>query len=388
MNRLSKGAACAVAGMLALAASACTASNANDAHASAGPFKIALSMSYSGNDWQTTAANLIKAEAATGDYAKIVKLRVDVAGTSIPNQIQTINNEVAAGMNAIIVYPLSPTALNPAIQAACGKGVTVFAYDSYVTAPCAYNVRDNVIDMGYQGMSWLAKKMLASHKTQLGLITGVAGTTANTDYLTGVDKALKQNPGISIVATAPGLWDPAVIKTAFSAMYAAHPNLGGVWGTFACAAVHQVLSAQGKPDIPCAGGDTNAERLLMLPKTEGGQGLDNISVSAPPYNGELAFMLAVKVLQGKKVAKDTVLPTDVVTQANLKQGTNPAEGANVFPSGSVSPGFSDSFWNPLVEQGLAAAKTGRSEKVSNAKPCGAVKGCLTFSKLTTNLPTF
>lgn len=389
MNRMSKAAVCAAVGALSLAVAACSASQKSNASggSKSGPFKIALSMSYSGNDWQTTAMNLVKATAATGDYAKTVKLKVDIAGTSVTDQIRTINNEVAAGMDAIVVYPLSPTALNSTIEAACKKGVTVFAYDSYVTAPCAYNVRDNVVDMGYKGMSWLAKKMIAKGNTKLGIITGVAGTTADTDYQKGIDKALKENPSIKVVAKAPGLWDPAKIKTAFSGVYAANPDLGGVWGTFACDPVHQVLTSQGKLDIPCAGGDTNAERLLILPKAQGGQGRDNISVSAPPYNGELAFMLAVQVLQGKKVAKDTILPTDTVTADNVKVGTNPAEGVNVFAEGTVSAGFSASVWSPLVEQGLNAAKTGTSDKISDAKPCSELKGCLSYDKLTTDLPT-
>lgn len=389
MKRFPKVVLSVVAGVAALTAAACSpAQNASGGGGkSTGPYKIALSMSYSGNDWQTIAMNLIKATAGTSEYAKMVNLKVDIAGTSIPNQIQTINNEVAAGMNAIVVYPLSPTALNSTIQAACDKGVVVFAYDSYVTAPCAYNVRDNVVNMGYQGMLWLAKKMVASGNTNLGIITGVAGTTADTDYLKGVHKALMQYPSIKVVATAPGLWDPAKIKTAFSGMYAAHPNMGGVWGTFACEPVHEVLSSQGKPDIPCAGGDTNSERLLMLPASQGGQGLNNISVGAPAYNGELAFMLAVDVLQGKKVAKDTVLPTETVTQANVKLGSDPSQGVNVFLSSSVSPGFVDSFWSPLVGQGLKAAQTGDPDPISTPKPCGQVPGCLTFDKLNTNLPT-
>lgn len=388
MKRLSKVAVCAAISVSVATATACSSAQNNNSSggSKSGPYKVALSMSYSGNDWQTIAMNLIKATSQTGDYAKDVKLKVDIAGTSIPDQIRTINNEVAAGMNAIIVYPLSPTALNSTIQAACNKGVTVFAYDSYVTAPCAYNVRDNVEQMGYQGMLWLAKKMMASGNTNLGVITGVAGTTADTDYNKGIAKALEQYPSIKIVAKAPGLWDPAKAKSAFSGMYAAHPDLGGVWGTFACESVHEVLTSQGKAPIPCAGGDTNAERLLLLPKSQGGQGLDNISVAAPPYNGELAFMEAIDVLKGKKVAKDTVLPTDTVTKENAKLGTNPAEGVTVFSPKLVSPGFIDSVWSPLVGQGLTAAKTGKSDPISTPKPCSEVPGCKTYDSLNTDLP--
>ena len=50
------------------------------AHA-AGKYKIFLSMSYVGNDWQTEAANMVKAMANTPALKDKVDLEVQVAGT-------------------------------------------------------------------------------------------------------------------------------------------------------------------------------------------------------------------------------------------------------------------------------------------------------------------
>src|ERR1700735_3963134 len=102
--------------------------------------KIFLSMSYVGNDWQTEAANMVKAMAATPDLKDKVDLEVQVAGTDAQKQIQQINSMVQAGAKAIVIYPISPTALNRAIKNACSKGVVVAAYDGEVTEPCAHNV--------------------------------------------------------------------------------------------------------------------------------------------------------------------------------------------------------------------------------------------------------
>lgn len=386
-KRISRGLRTTIGvGCVALLLSACSGSP--DAQESGGeePYKIALSMSYSGNDWQTIAANLITAQSETGDYADKVELKVDIAGTAIPDQIRTIQNEVAAGMDAIVLYPLSPTALNATIEKACAQDVVVVAYDSYVTAPCAYNVRGNVEDMGYQSMKWLIEEVKAAGKSEIGVLTGVAGTTAETDYQTGIERALDEAGGVEVVAEAPGLWDPAQAKTSYSSMIASNPDLGGVWGVFACDAVDQVMSAQGSEPIPCAGGDTNAERSLILPESDGGKGLNNLSLSVPPYNGQLAFMHAVSILDGNEVPKDTVLPTEVITKDNVQLGTDPAQGANVYDPELVSPGFVTSFWSPLVEQGLRAAQEGVSDKVSTAVPCAEVPGCLTFDELTVPVP--
>src|SRR5882757_5180970 len=46
----------------------------------AGKFKIFLSMSYIGNDWQAEAANMVKAMASHASLADKVDLQVQVAG--------------------------------------------------------------------------------------------------------------------------------------------------------------------------------------------------------------------------------------------------------------------------------------------------------------------
>src|SRR5262249_26943073 len=102
-------------------------------------YKVYLSMSYIGNDWQAEAANMVKAMAASKSLRDKITLDVQVAGPNAQRQIQQINAMVQAGAKAIVVYPISPTALNQAVKNACDKGVLIFAYDSIITEPCAYN---------------------------------------------------------------------------------------------------------------------------------------------------------------------------------------------------------------------------------------------------------
>ena len=143
----------------------------------AGKYKIFLSMSYVGNDWQSEATNLIKAEAATPEMRDKVDLEVQVAGTDAQKQIQQINSMVQAGAKAIIVYPVSPTALNRAIKNACTKGVVVVAYDSEVTEPCAHNVTIDQHEAGRATAQWLAKTL--NGKGNIVMVTGVPGTSVD-----------------------------------------------------------------------------------------------------------------------------------------------------------------------------------------------------------------
>src|SRR3984893_905571 len=99
-------------------------------------FKIFLSMSYIGNDWQAEAANMVKAMASHKDFADKVDLQVQVAGPNAQRQIQQINAMVQQGAQAIVVYPISPTALNAAVKNACDNGVMLVAYDGAISEPC------------------------------------------------------------------------------------------------------------------------------------------------------------------------------------------------------------------------------------------------------------
>jgi ribose transport system substrate-binding protein len=141
-------------------------------------FKIFLSMSYIGNDWQAEAANMVKAMASHKSMAGKVDLQVQVAGPNAQRQIQQINAMVQQGAQAIVVYPISPTALNAAVKNACDKGVVVIAYDGAISEPCAYNVAIDQEEAGRVTAEWLAKKI--GGKGNIVVLNGVPGTSVDT----------------------------------------------------------------------------------------------------------------------------------------------------------------------------------------------------------------
>jgi hypothetical protein len=127
----------------------------------------------------------------------------------------------------------------------------------------------------------------------------------------------------------------------------------------------------------------------MLPASLGGVGLRSATAASAVYSGELAFINAIKVLEGEKVAKNIILPlpkfnTDDVNALGAKAvGLDPAtDGSLMLPPGTVKGGFFDGYWSPLVEQGYKGALTGKSDKISTAVPCSKVPGCIERDELT------
>lgn len=350
----------------------------------AGKYKIFLSMSYIGNDWQAEAANMIKAMAKAPDMRDKVDLQVQVAGPNAQRQIQQINAMVQAGAKAIVVYPISPTALNQVVHHACAAGVLIIAYDAEITDPCAYNVHIDQLEAGRVTAEWLAKKL--NGKGNIVVITGVPGTSVDVQRTKAAKEVFTKYPGIHIIAEGVGMWSQAVARTELTKILATHPwaDINGLWmqvGCYTATSMEKEAGIQDDKLVPCAGEGANGHRIQMLKlgdkQVQGAQAtyrpmsLSSISYASPPYSGALALKLAVEKLEGKTIPKFTKLPLPIVTSESVKlclEGTwnEMAQGCNVFqPSVISNPGWFASIYSPdTPEVGLQAALNGVPEQIA------------------------
>ena len=363
-----------LAGMAAGSLCASTAAQAAE------KYKIYLSMSFIGNDWQAEAANMVKAMAAHKSMADKVDLQVQVAGPNAQRQIQQINAMVQAGAQAIMIFPISPTALNQVVKNACDKGVKVFAYDAEITEPCAYNIHIDQEEAGRVTAEWLVDKL--GGKGEIIAITGVPGTSVDDQRTKAAKEVFAKHPDIKIVGEAVGMWSQAVARTELSKILATRTwdDIDGLWMQVGCFTANAMQLEAGKTPadlLPCAGEGANGGRIQMLPEgteVEGASspyaplGAPRISYASPPYSGALALKLAVEALEGKDVPKLTVLPLPVVTSETVKlceEGTwdEMKAGCNAFKPALVSnPGwFASIFSDQTPEVGLNAALVGQPE---------------------------
>ena len=343
--------------------------------------KVFLSMSYIGNDWQAEAANMVKAMAASKGIADKIDLEVQVAGPNAQRQIQQINAMVQAGAKAIIVYPISPTALNQVVKNACAKGVKIIAYDAEITEPCAYNVTIDQADAGRETAEWLVDKL--GGKGNVVMVTGVPGTSVDTARTAAAKEVFAKHPGIKIVGDAVGLWSQAVARTELSKLLATKnwDEIDGLWMQVGCYTANAMQLEAGKKPAqlkPCAGEGSNGGRVQMLPvgtEVEGAAGTyapvgaPRISYASPPYSGAYALKLAVQMLDGKTdVPHHTTIPLPIVTNETIKlcetgSWQEMKSGCNVFkPSIVANPGwFASIFSAETPELGLNAALVGQPE---------------------------
>lgn len=350
----------------------------SNAQAAGKKYNIYLSMSYIGNDWQSEAKNMVSAMAKY--YSNKVNFHVQVAGTNAQKQIQQINGMVQAGADAIVVYPISPNALNAVVRHACQRGVVVMSYDSKITANCAHNVTINQRKAGRKTAQWLADQL--HHKGKIVMVTGVPGTSVNKERTAAAMKVFKKYPKLHIIAKPVGMWSQAVARKKLSQVVATHgwKNINGLWMQIGCYTATSMELKAGIPENklrPCAGESSNGHRVQMLnPGVVKGAsdtykpvGLNSISYGSPLYSGALALKMALQKLDGQRqsLPHQTTIPLPLATSDQMKlckTGSHKdlASGCNVFDPSKVPPGWlADIYSKKTPELGFQAALNAKPE---------------------------
>jgi ABC-type sugar transport system substrate-binding protein len=240
----SKAAALCTTAMLTIATLAGGA-NAQDADKK---FKIYLSLSYSGNSWQSEAANIVKALAATPPYDKQVELIEVISGTDPQAQISAYESMIEAGADGIVSFPISSTALNRTIKRGCEEGVLFFSYDATVTEPCAYNVSYITSGFGENTAQALVNEL--GGKGKIFLSRGVPGNSVDKRHTDGAMHIFNQYPGIEVAAEYYSYWDDRTTQQETAKALAAHPDVDGIWAQAGEYGAIQALLDKGRRSRP------------------------------------------------------------------------------------------------------------------------------------------
>jgi ribose transport system substrate-binding protein len=319
-SRLIPGISCAVA-LLALQLPA-----SQPAYAKV--WKIALSNSYIGNEWRVEMINMLQAYVRD-NYAGKVELIVNSSGPDVQKQIAAIDDMISQKVDAILIDPVSATALNPVIAEATKEGIVVVDFDQNVTSSAPYKVTADFIAMGEAHAKFIADALGGKGKVIIN--RGVAGFEADSNMYKGNMNVFKKYPDIHVVAEVYGKWDDGVSQAELTKALTAHPDVQGIINQAGeYGALQALINLKHPLNVAMTGEGSNGWRIAMLKYKD--QGLKGLSLGEPPMSSALALKTAVEVLEGKKPPKDQRVPLPNVTTADLKSGVNvfPDEPPTVF----------------------------------------------------------
>ncbi len=174
-----------------------------------------------------------------------------------PNkQIADIQSMVSSGVNVLVVAPVNPQSVQPALDAARAKGVKLIGADVFIGGPYATNIASSPYDAGYASAHYLARKVGTGQVAAI-LAPGFAGpvlSARNQGFLDGA-----ANFGLNVVdkpiATGFSPGDGARQLGAWKAKYGS--SLKGVWifnDTLALAAP-SVFDSSFSPTLVSINGD-------------------------------------------------------------------------------------------------------------------------------------
>jgi len=282
------------------------------APAPAGNPKVLLSMKGpgSGNPFWAAVEKGAK-DAATANNVDLTVL-APPAETDVQTQISQIEDQIAKGVQAIVVAPTDIAALNPTFEKAKAKKIPVLFVDTKGNWPDAltYIGTDNRAG-GKMAGEFLCKAL--NNTGKVALITGVLSQQTHIDRSGGAEDAFKAC-GITVAAKQPADSDRAKGQTVMENILTANPDIKAVFATndlMALGAFEAIKSAK-KTGIIVVGFDANPDAAKSILAGE-----MTASIAQSPTNmGKFGVESALKALKGDKLAPLTDTGTLLVDKSN------------------------------------------------------------------------
>ena len=243
-----------------------------------------------------------------------VELKFAAAYDSDKRQVQQIDSLVASGIDLLIVAPNQVQTISPAIDRAYDKGIPVIVFERKTSSHkyTAFISADNY-EMGRVMGEYIVTR-LHGQGTVLE-IKGLEGSSPSIERHKGFMDAIKDSPGIEVVASLQGDWteETAYDRTRQWLLKNKNVHVDLVFG----ANDRTAMGAR-----KALGGEVLYCGIDGLPGENGGIQLVRDSLLDASYiyptHGDQIIDLAVKILEGKPYKKETMLMSALVTSDNAK----------------------------------------------------------------------
>jgi len=292
-------------------------------------FTICYDIYWSGNTWSVQLAKEFEMATRHVDPGVIKEVHITDSESNLDKQLGNIEDFVTRGCDAIILNPLSQTALEGVLTRAREQGAKVVIMGKVEGDYYDASIGVDDYDFGVAGGKWLAEKLGCQGK--IIMLSGLEGNDTSNKRVNGAMSEFdKCNGGIEVLANVHAKWDYAIAKTEVANLLAAYPEIDGVYsqgGAMTMGAV-EAFEAAGRELVPMTAEDNNGFLKMWAARLE--DGFSSISPSKPPYMSAMALETALKLLRGEEVQKDTQLDVPIIVDDTVMD--------------YVRPELSDSFW--------------------------------------------
>jgi ribose transport system substrate-binding protein len=239
----------------------------------------------------------------------------------VERQMQIIENLIQARVSAIALTPSGSREVVPAVGKANAAGIPVVIVDTRLDARAAADA--GVATAGfvgsdnYRGGQLIGQYLVEASggRARIAILEGIPGHETGDSRIRGFRDAIKNHPGLVIVASQTANWEREQGFTVFQNILQAHPDVDTV---FAC----NDMMALGAVEAIAAAGRTGRIRVLGFDAVEDARrallaGTMEATVAQyPDEMGRVAIETALKAVKGEALPAETVVRIGLVTKEN------------------------------------------------------------------------
>jgi ribose transport system substrate-binding protein len=262
--------------------------------------------------WKSCRVGAEKAGKALGVTIETV---APTKPDNIEEQTRLVEDWIIKKPDAFVFVPVDYKALVPAIEKVNKAGIPVVGYNNRMTGVdlVSYIGSDDET-IGYELAKYLFKAM--GGKGKVVHIDGVPAAITAQNRKKGFDRAMKENPGIELLASQPGNYRRLPAVQVFENLMQRFPVIDAVF----CAnddmavGVAEALAAAGR------GNNTKVVGIDGIPDATSAIAAGKMFASAD-FSGHdqayLAVTAAVRQLKKQPVPKEIILPVVIIEKSNV-----------------------------------------------------------------------
>jgi len=263
----------------------------------------------------------VGADNAAKQMNAVVVHYVPTKPDSIPEQMSQIEDVVVKKPDAIVFTPVDFKAMTPGIEKINAAGIPVVNItDRASSGKFVAYVGAHDYNLGLETSRFLFKAM--GGKGNVVLLEGVKGTLTNTERVRGFNDALKEFPGVKLVAAQPANYQRLAALQVMENLMQAQRDIGGVFAAndaMATGAIEALDGANRKALVVGINGTKEAVDAIKA-----GKMLATGDYSAF-LQGCIGTMAAIRALRKQPVPTEVVFAARVVDKTNYQALDVPVE---------------------------------------------------------------
>ena len=275
-------------------------------------YKIGFSQTGINDEWRKSMNQAMEIQA--GFYPEF-ELKILDSEDDIENQIKNIEQLISEKVDILIVSPIKSKPITPIVEKVFKSGIPVLIVDRKTDGDnyTAYLGGDNY-EVGTNAANYLAS--LTNENKKIIEIKGLAGSSPALERSLGFSDVINSTKNLQVVKAIEGNWESYSIKDSLRNVLESVKDVDYIFA-------HNDRMALGAWEI------VKEKKLQDHIKIIGVDGLNGpnggiqlvkegklLATILYPTGGDEAIRLALKILNGERVAKNNILSTTVIDSRN------------------------------------------------------------------------